>query len=46
MGNKQHEGALTESAVDAEELNHITTFLMFKKKSGIVPVFPDKKQPQ
>jgi hypothetical protein len=46
MGNKQHEGALTENDVNAEELNLITTFLMFKKKSGVIPVFPDKKQPQ
>lgn len=41
LGNRQHEDALTDEAMNVEELTLITTFLQFKKKSGVIPVFPD-----
>ncbi len=43
LGNRAHEGALTDEAMTTEELSLITTFFQFKKRSGVVPVFPDKK---
>ncbi len=44
-GNPQHQDALGEDALNAEELSFISTFLSYKKQSGVVPVFPDKKTP-
>jgi mono/diheme cytochrome c family protein len=34
VGNAKHEGALTDEAITSEELGLISTFLLYKKKSG------------
>lgn len=36
MGNAKHEGNLGETQVTAEELAMISTYLIYKKKSGII----------
>ncbi len=43
--NPQHESSMPDEKVSAEELGQISTFLMYKKKSGVLmtkPALPQK----